>query len=79
VKDFQNEADAKRWEISENLHRAELKELEHSRSVAEWTELMKGNDLISAQVAPKSKNQKETPEVRDAKKAASVNYRATPI
>jgi hypothetical protein len=78
VKDFQNEADAKRWEISENLHRAELKELEHSRSVAEWTELMKGHDLISAQVAPKSKTE-GNPGVRDAKKAASVNYRATPI
>lgn len=40
------------WEISENLHRAELSQLDRDRLVNEWCELI-GQDGISAQVGQK--------------------------
>jgi hypothetical protein len=42
---------ARLWEISENLHRAELSVLERSLQIAEWTKLTAG-----AQVGPKPKS-----------------------
>ncbi|MFZ0550744.1 MAG: ParB N-terminal domain-containing protein [Steroidobacteraceae bacterium] len=47
-----DETDRKLWEISENLHRAELTALERDQHVAEWIRLTEGKKL--AQVAPVS-------------------------
>jgi ParB family chromosome partitioning protein len=46
-----DETEARRWEIAENLHRAELSVLERSEHVAEWIAL---TDSV-AQVAPRTK------------------------
>ena len=43
------------WEISENLHRAELPQVERDKLVAEWCRLV-GRDEVLAQVAPKVQN-----------------------
>jgi hypothetical protein len=45
------EADAKLWEISENLHRSELSVLERSEHIAEWVRLVDAK----AQLAPSEK------------------------
>jgi len=42
--------EARMWEIAENLHRADLSQLERDEHVAEWIALA---ERISAQVAPK--------------------------
>lgn len=46
---------ARRWEISENLHRADLTTLQRNEQIAEWIRLTEEQaaDGISAQVAPK--------------------------
>jgi ParB-like chromosome segregation protein Spo0J len=44
-----NETEARMWEITENLHRAELTPVERAEHVAEWIRL---RDLQSAQVDP---------------------------
>lgn len=44
---------ARMWEISENLHRAELTPLEQSEQVAEWVRLAQQADSISVQVEQK--------------------------
>lgn len=49
-----DEANARRWEISENLHRADLTALERSELVAEWVSLAE-QDLILPQAEAKSK------------------------
>ena len=41
--------DARMWEISENLHRAELTPLEHDEQVAEWVKLWQLTSAISGQ------------------------------
>jgi ParB-like chromosome segregation protein Spo0J len=46
-----SDADARKWEIAENLHRAELTPLERANHVAEWIRLTEAE--VSAQVAPK--------------------------
>lgn len=47
--------DAEMWEISENLHRAELSEGQRSKQVARWIVLAQARMIeISAQLAPKS-------------------------
>ena len=47
---------ARLWEISENLHRAELTALEESEFIAEWLKLTEQNDEdVSAQNGQKSK------------------------
>jgi ParB-like chromosome segregation protein Spo0J len=46
-------ADARKWEIAENLHRAELTALERDKHIAEWIRLTDGKDKL-AQVAPVS-------------------------
>jgi ParB family transcriptional regulator, chromosome partitioning protein len=49
-----NEVDARLWEISENLHRADLSKLERSEQVAEWAALTETRLAdVSAQVGPK--------------------------
>lgn len=51
-----SDIDRRRWEIAENLHRAELTALERSEHVAEWvrlTEEVQSAQLVSAQLEPK--------------------------
>lgn len=48
------DTDVRLWEISENLHRADLTTLERSEHIAEWVRLTE-EKLKSAQVEPKSK------------------------
>lgn len=50
------ETDARKWEISENLHRADLTALERSEQAAEWIDLV-DRELISFQVETKSKSE----------------------
>ncbi len=45
---FDDEIEARLWEIAENLHRAELTALQRSEHIAEWVRLT----VSSAQVAP---------------------------
>lgn len=40
VVEFSSEADARLWEISENLHRAELSALERDEHIAEWERII---------------------------------------
>ena len=47
-----SEVDARLWEISENLHRADLSTLERSEQVAEWIALTEGKP-VSSQVETK--------------------------
>jgi len=44
-----NKRDARKWEIAENLHRAELTALEHDEHVAEWVRLTEADQRISDQ------------------------------
>jgi ParB-like chromosome segregation protein Spo0J len=46
-----SDADALKWQIAENLHRAELTPLERAEHIAEWLRLTEKE--VSAQVAPK--------------------------
>ncbi len=50
-----DDTDARLWEISENLHHADLSVIERAEHIAEWIRLTE-EKLISAQVAPKSKS-----------------------
>jgi ParB family chromosome partitioning protein len=50
-----DEANARRWEIAENLHRADLTTIERTELVAEWIKLAE-DEVISSQVATKSKS-----------------------
>lgn len=54
---FDDEIAARKWEISENLHRAELSVLERSEHIAEWIDLtekqIEHQNSVSAQIAPK--------------------------
>ena len=47
-----DETACRMWEISENLHRAELPHMERDKLVAEWCRLV-GKPEVLAQVAPK--------------------------
>jgi len=49
IKNWTND-EARRWEISENLHRADLTEIQRAEWIAEWISL---TERVSAQVAPK--------------------------
>jgi ParB-like chromosome segregation protein Spo0J len=48
-----DETERRLWEISENLHRAELTVTERSEHIAEWIKLTEERDRVSAQVEPK--------------------------
>jgi ParB family transcriptional regulator, chromosome partitioning protein len=48
-----NEIDARLWEISENLHRADLSKLERSEQIAEWATLTESKADVSRQVDAK--------------------------
>jgi len=43
--------EARRWEIAENLHRADLTALQRDEQIAEWVRVT--DEIISAQLAPK--------------------------
>lgn len=60
------------WEVSENLHRAELTVLQRSEQVARWVELADG---VSAQLGQKSSKGRPEgrPEGGDAKAARELN------
>lgn len=47
-------AEARMWEIAENLHRSELTKLERSDQIAEWVKLCDAERNKQAQVAPVS-------------------------
>lgn len=53
---FENEIAARKWEISENLHREDLTALEHDEHVAEWVRLTADahGESKPAQIAPVS-------------------------
>jgi ParB-like chromosome segregation protein Spo0J len=59
-----DETDRRLWEISENLHRAELTALERSEHIAEWIRLTEEREIQPAQVAPLEK---------------SIGYRSPPL
>lgn len=63
-----SEDEAEMWEISENLHRAELTVLQRSEQVARWVNLA---DRVSAQVEPKPKGGR--PESGTNKAARDLN------
>jgi len=50
VVEHESEDEARLWEIAENLHRADLTQLERSEHIAEWISIA---DRVSVQVAPK--------------------------
>lgn len=51
---FEDETQARKWEISENLHRSDLTKLERDQHVAEWIRLTEGaQEGVSSQVATK--------------------------
>jgi ParB-like chromosome segregation protein Spo0J len=58
--------EARLWEISENLHRAELTALEESEHIAEWLELTKEDETVSAQNGQKGKTGRPKGGVSDA-------------
>jgi ParB-like chromosome segregation protein Spo0J len=52
----ETDAQARLWEISENLHRAELSSLERDENVAEWIRITEEQSRVSGQSAPKLSN-----------------------
>ena len=61
--------DRRMWEIAENLHRAELTQLEHDEQVDEWIKLVdkkrsekeaQSEEGISAQIEPKTRGRPES-------------------
>lgn len=54
-----SDLDRRRWEIAENLHRAELTALERSEHVAEWVRLTEESSRISAQPEQKTEAPKK--------------------
>jgi ParB-like chromosome segregation protein Spo0J len=84
-----DEADARVWEIVENLHRAELNELEHSNHIAEWVQLVAAKTKVTQLVSPSGPQPLEQgirkaarelgvsqPEVQRALKIASLSPEA---
>jgi ParB/RepB/Spo0J family partition protein len=67
VRDFASDADARLWEIAENLHRADLTVLERAEYVAEWERLNEG------MATPKQVSQVETLAERAAQAVTSIN------
>ena len=61
-----NETDARLWEISENLHRADLTVLEHAEHVAEWTRLTQARTKVLQIATPAGGRQPAEKGVRQA-------------
>lgn len=55
---FEDDVKARKWEISENLHRSDLTKLERDQHVAEWIRLTEGVVDNASQVVTKSKSEK---------------------
>lgn len=66
--------EAEMWEISENLHRAELTVVQRSEQVSRWVELA---DKVSGQVAPKPQGGR--PEGGINKAARDLNLESTEV
>ena len=64
--------DARRWEISENLHRADLTALERDNHVAEWIKLTEAKE-VSAQPVSKPKGGRPEGGVKAAARELGVN------
>ena len=69
-----SEDEAEMWEISENLHRAELTVVQRSEQVSRWVELA---DKVLVQVAPKPQGGR--PEGGVNKAARDLNLEATEV
>lgn len=73
-----NERVARRWEIAENLHRAELTKLERTEQIAEWINLTEkaakeAAEKVSSQVATKPKGGRPSVGVRAAARELGVD------
>lgn len=66
-----DETACRMWEISENLHRAELPQLERDKLVAEWCVLV--GKPVSAQVAPKPQGGRPEGGVREASRQLGLD------
>ncbi len=73
VEFFGSEIDAQLMEIAENLHRAELTQLERSEQIARWVELIEAK---SVSFQPETKPQGGRPEsgVRAASRELGINH-----
>ena len=67
-----DDTDARLWEISENLHRAELTKLERNEQIAEWIKLTEAKE-VSAQVEPKPQCGRPKSGVRAAARELGVD------
>jgi ParB family chromosome partitioning protein len=65
-----DQTDARLWQISENLHRADLTQLERAEQTAEWVRLVEQRRMFSGQVVHKS--QRGRPEGGIAKAAREL-------
>jgi ParB family chromosome partitioning protein len=66
-----SDADALKWQIAENLHRAELTPLERAEHVAEWIRL--NEKEVSAQVAPKPQGGRPESGIRAAARELGID------
>jgi hypothetical protein len=79
-----SDIDARLWEISENLHRAELTKLQHDEQVAEWIRLTDRKEILSqaAKELPRGRGQPKGG-INAAAKELGVDkdaaYRATKV
>jgi ParB family chromosome partitioning protein len=65
-----SDADACKWQIAENLHRAELTALERAEHIAEWVRLTEKE--VSAQVAPKPQGGRPESGIRAAARELGI-------
>src|SRR5260370_30305698 len=65
-----SDADVRKWEIAENLHRAELTALERAEHIAEWIRLTEIE--VSAQVAPKPQGGRPESGIRAAARELGI-------
>lgn len=70
-----DEIKARKWEIAENLHRADLTKLQRDRQIAEWIRLT-GEELQSAQVAP---NETKRADGRGHRRKGGINAAASEL
>lgn len=61
------------WQISENLHRAQLTALEHDEQLAEWVQLFEQEQKVSGQKVQKSGNGRPKGGISEAARHLPVN------
>lgn len=71
VVEFPNEADARLWEISENLHRAELSAVERAEHIDEWRRLTEAK--VSQVATPAGGRQPREAGIRKTAEALGVS------